>query len=179
MLELHQHAYKRSCPLPCCAVMYGMDFYKHLMYLPGAARNFGWYIALPQYPKWLKVETTFWRKWWCISSQPWKYKYEMVMNRVTNVFGPRNVTYSYLIKFISRSSSNFQWNIADNSDQYVRNTDENEAIKRKMIQDGTATLSIFWIGSLIQFYFGRGRLIGSIVLMVTNKETRPHNVWLS
>ena len=97
----------------------------------------------------------------------------MVLNRITNVF---NATNSYLIRFLLRSSSNFQRNIADNSDQYVRNTDENEAIKRKMIQDGTATLSIFWIGSLIQFYFGRGRLIGSIVLMVTNKETRPHNV---
>ena len=54
----------------------------------------------------------------------------MVLNRVTNLFGPRNVTNSYLIKFISRSSSNFQRNIADIDDQYVLNTDKNEAIKR-------------------------------------------------
>ena len=55
----------------------------------------------------------------------------------------------------------------------MHNTDKNEAIKRKTLQDATLTLSIFWIGSLIQFYFGWGRLICSIVLLVTNKETRP------
>ena len=157
MLELHQHAYKRSCPLPCCAVMYGMDFYKHLMYLPGAARNFGWYIALPQYPKWLKVETTFWRKWWCISSQPWKYKYDIVLNRATT--RTYNVTTSYLIHFVSKSSSNFQRNITGTSDRYMRNTDKNEAIKRKTQEDVTVILSTFWIGSLIQFYFGWGKFI--------------------
>ena len=34
------------------------------------------------------------------------------------------------------------------------NTDKNEAIKRKTLEDVTATLPTLWIGSLIQYYFG-------------------------
>ena len=34
------------------------------------------------------------------------------------------------------------------------NTDKNEAIKRKTLEDVTATLPTLWIGSLIQFDFG-------------------------